>query len=163
MAEFGPGSHGENTGFSILLAAVVPWAGRDHSPDRSTIGSILGQVLGLSTEWVKTLVACGAAGGISATFNAPLAGIFFAHEVILGRIFTRHFGFVVIASVISDAVAHAFLGNQQSFAVPNYTLSTNWELVLYFILGAAALHRVFLCWFLYKLEDVFEGLKIPKM
>lgn len=62
----------------------------------STIGSILGQRLGLPAEWIKTLVACGATGGISATFNAPIAGIFFAHEVILGRIFTRHFSFVVI-------------------------------------------------------------------
>ena len=128
----------------------------------STIGSVLGQTLGLSTEWVKTLVACGAAGGISATFNAPLAGIFFAHEVILGRIFTRHFGFVVISSVISDAIAHAFLGNQQSFAVPNYTLNTSWELVLYFLLGAGcALIAVGFTWFLYKLEDIFDGLKVP--
>ena len=128
----------------------------------STVGSILGQWLGLSTEWVKTLVACGAAGGISATFNAPLAGIFFAHEVILGRIFTRHFGFVVISSVVSDAIAHAFLGNLQSFTVPNYTLNTNWELALYFLMGAGcALVGVGFTWLLYKMEDIFEGLKVP--
>jgi chloride channel protein, CIC family len=128
----------------------------------STIGSIIGQILKLNTEWVKTLVACGAAGGISATFNAPLAGVFFAHEVILGRIFTRHFGFVVISSVVSDAVAHALLGNTQSFAVPNYTLNTNWELGLYFLLGAAcALVAVVFVWLLYKMEDLFDALKVP--
>ncbi len=128
----------------------------------STIGSILGQSIGLSTEWVKTLVACGAAGGISATFNAPLAGIFFAHEVILGRIFTRHFGFVVISSVVSDAVAHAFLGDLQSFTVPNYTLNTNWELALYFLLGAGcAMVALAFTWLLYKLEDIFDGLRVP--
>jgi CIC family chloride channel protein len=130
----------------------------------STFGSMLGQVLGLSTEWVKTLVACGAAGGISATFNAPLAGIFFAHEIILGRIFTRHFGFVVISSVIADAIAHAFLGNQQSFAVPSYTLNTNWELAIYFALGAAcAIVAVAFVWVLYKAEDIFERLNIPEI
>jgi CIC family chloride channel protein len=128
----------------------------------STTGSILGQRLGLSAEWVKTLVACGAAGGISATFNAPIAGIFFAHEVILGRIFTRHFGFVVISSVIADAIAHAFLGNLQSFSVPSYTLETNWELGLYFLLGAAcALVAVIFIRFLYKMEDIFEAVRMP--
>jgi CIC family chloride channel protein len=128
----------------------------------STIGSILGQWLGLSTEWVKTLVACGAAGGISATFNAPLAGIFFAHEVILGRIFTRHFGFVVIASVLSDAVAHALLGDLQSFTVPIYTLHTNWELALYFLLGVGCAGvAVLFTWVLYKFEDLFQKIKIP--
>jgi CIC family chloride channel protein len=128
----------------------------------STTGSILGQRLGLPAEWVKTLVACGAAGGISATFNAPIAGIFFAHEVILGRIFTRHFGFVVISSVIADAIAHAFLGDLQSFSVPSYALETNWELGLYFLLGAAcALVAVIFIRFLYKMEDIFEAVKMP--
>lgn len=128
----------------------------------STIGSILGQRLNLSADWIKTLVACGAAGGISATFNAPLAGIFFAHEVILGRIFTSHFGFVVISSVISDVVAHVFLGNTQSFGVPSYALQTNWELVLYFVLGVGcALVAVIFMRFLYKLEDIFDAVKIP--
>jgi len=128
----------------------------------STIGSILGQRLGLPAEWIKTLVACGAAGGISATFNAPIAGIFFAHEVILGRIFTRHFGFVVIASVIADVIAHAFLGNLQSFSVPNYALQTNWELGLYFLMGAAcALVAIIFTRLLYKMEDIFDAVRLP--
>jgi CIC family chloride channel protein len=128
----------------------------------STIGSILGQRLNLSPEWIKTLVACGAAGGISATFNAPIAGIFFAHEVILGKIFTRHFGFVVITSVIADVIAHAFLSDLQSFSVPNYSLQTNWELVLYFLMGAGcALVATAFVRLLYKLEDTFDALKIP--
>jgi CIC family chloride channel protein len=128
----------------------------------STIGSFLGVKLHLSTEWIKTLVACGAGGGISATFNAPIAGIFFAHEVILGRIFTRHFGFVVIASVVSDVVAHAFLGNTQTFGVPSYALQTNWELLFYFLLGAGcALVAVVFTRLLYKLEDIFDAINIP--
>ncbi|HEX75695.1 MAG TPA: chloride channel protein [Dehalococcoidia bacterium] len=128
----------------------------------STIGSTLGQRLHLSQEWIKTLVACGAAGGISATFNAPIAGVFFAHEVILGRIFTRHFGFVVIGSVIASVIAHAFLGNLQSFSVPDYTLNSYWELVLYFILGAAcALIAVVFIRSLYKTEDIFDAIRIP--
>jgi CIC family chloride channel protein len=129
----------------------------------STIGSILGQRLYLSQEWIKTLVACGAAGGISATFNAPIAGVFFAHEIILGRILTRHFGFVVISSVIASVIAHAFLGNLQTFSVPAYTLNSYWELLLYFVLGAAcALIGVLFIRALYKTEDIFDAIKIPE-
>ncbi len=129
----------------------------------STIGSILGQRVYLSQDWIKSLVACGAAGGISATFNAPIAGVFFAHEVILGRIFTRHFGFVVISSVIASVIAHAFLGDLQSISVPKYTLNSFWELGLYFVLGAAcALVAVIFIRSLYRAEDIFSDIKIPE-
>ena len=56
----------------------------------SSIGSSLGQIFKLSGDKIKILVACGAGGGIAATFNAPLAGIFFALEVILRDYSTRH-------------------------------------------------------------------------
>lgn len=129
----------------------------------STVGSILGQRLLLSQEWIKTLVACGAGGGISATFNAPIAGVFFAHEVILGRMLTRHFGFVVISSVVAGVVAHAFLGDYQSFRVPAYTLNSYWELLLYFVLGVAcALIAVAFIRMLYKTEDVFAASNMPE-
>ena len=129
----------------------------------STVGSVLGQRLHLSQEWIKTLVACGAAGGISATFNAPIAGVFFAHEVILGRIFTRHFGFVVISSVVADVIAHSFLGNLQSFSVPSYSLHSPWELGLYFVLGiTCALVAVAFINTLYKTEDIFEAAGMPE-
>ena len=129
----------------------------------STVGSALGQHLHLSQEWIKTLVACGAAGGISATFNAPIAGVFFAHEVILGRIFTRHFGFVVISSVVADVIAHSFLGNLQSFSVPSYSLHSPWELGLYFVLGiTCALVAVAFINTLYRTEDIFEAAGMPE-
>jgi CIC family chloride channel protein len=111
---------------------------------------------------MKSLVACGAAAGISATFNAPIAGVFFAHEVILGRMFTRHFGFVVMSSVISDVIAHAFLGNLQSFNVPHYTLNSYSELGLYFIMGAAcAFVGVLFIKVIYKFEHLFDMIHIP--
>ncbi len=128
----------------------------------ATLGSILGQRLQLPQEWIKSLVACGAAAGISATFNAPIAGVFFAHEVILGRIFTRHFGFVVMSSVLSDVIAHAFLGDLQSFNVPHYTLNSYGELGLYFALGVAcAVVGVLFIRVIYKFERLFEIIRIP--
>ena len=128
----------------------------------STLGSTIGQWLRLPQDWVKTLVACGAAGGISATFNAPIAGVFFAHEVILGRILTRHFGFVVISSVIASVIAHILLGEHQTFAAPAYILSSYWELGLYFILGIfSAFIAIAFMRSLYKIEDWFDKWRIP--
>ncbi len=76
----------------------------------SALGSIVGQVLKLSEDRVRTLVACGAAGGIAATFNAPIAGAVFALEVLLRRFGSVYFGAVVISAVTADVIAHYFEG-----------------------------------------------------
>jgi CIC family chloride channel protein len=156
-------------GIEILASAICIGSGGSTGREGpivqigSSLGSTLGQRLRLPEEWIKTLVACGAAGGISATFNAPIAGVFFAHEVILGRVLTRHFGFVVISSIVAAVIAHALLGDKQTFMVPAYSLVNNWELLLYLLLGilAAAVATAFIR-SLYKLEDVFEGFKFPE-
>ena len=64
----------------------------------SAIGSTLGQWLNLSPERLKILVGCGAAAGIAATFNAPIAGAFFALEIILGSFAMNSFGPIIISS-----------------------------------------------------------------
>jgi CIC family chloride channel protein len=110
----------------------------------SALGSTIGQALKLSDERVRNLVACGAAGGIAATFNAPIAGSLFALEVILGQFHTVYFGAVVISAVTADVVAQIFEGGSRAFAVPEYTLVSPWELALYGALGLiAALGAVF--------------------
>jgi CIC family chloride channel protein len=128
----------------------------------SSLGSTIGQVLHLSEDWVRTLVACGAAGGISATFNAPIGGVFFAMEIILGRFVTPRFGFVVISSVVADFIGRAFLGSQASFGTVPYSLISYWELIPYAILGiTAGVVAVIFIRLLYKCEDLFEAWKIP--
>ncbi|MEA3442256.1 MAG: chloride channel protein [Chloroflexota bacterium] len=130
----------------------------------SSIGSSLAQWFRLPEDWVKTLVACGAAAGISATFNAPIGGIFFALEIILGRVLSPRLGFVVISSVVADLIAHIFLGDFRTFDMPvEYALNSYGELPLYILLGLlCALIAVLFTRSLYKIEDGFNALKLPE-
>jgi len=129
----------------------------------SALGSAVGQWFNLSDERTRNLVACGAAGGIAATFNAPIAGSIFALEVILGQLHAVYFGAVVISAVTADVVAHAFEGDLRAFAVPQYALVSPWELILYTVLGVlAALMAVLFTRALYFSEDMWEKLNFPE-
>ncbi|MFQ5879456.1 MAG: chloride channel protein [Dehalococcoidia bacterium] len=129
----------------------------------STIGSAVGQLARLPDDYVRLLVAAGAAGGISATFNAPIAGVFFALEVILRHFNVRNFGVVVLSSVVADAIARSRFGDQPAFLIPSYELESPLEFPLYALLGVlAALVALLFVWSLYKTEDLFDSAKLPE-
>ncbi len=104
----------------------------------SALGSVTGQLLRLSESQLRLLVACGAAGGISATFNAPIAGVFFALELILRNFETRSFGLVVLSSITADAIGRAAFGSHPFLTLPGFTFSSPLELLLYAGLGVLA-------------------------
>jgi CIC family chloride channel protein len=104
----------------------------------SALGSVAGQALRLPEAQLRLLVACGAAGGISATFNAPIAGVFFALELILRNFETRSFGLVVLSSVTADAIGRAAFGSHPFLTLPTFNFSSPLELVLYALLGVLA-------------------------
>jgi CIC family chloride channel protein len=121
----------------------------------SAIGSTVGQLLHLSDDRVRNLVACGTAGGIAATFNTPIAGALFALDVILGQFHATSFGAVVISAVTSDIVAQFFEGNNRAFIVPEYSLVSPWELVFYALRGVfAAIGAVIFTRSLYASKDL---------
>ena len=128
----------------------------------STLGSTAGQWARLSDEQIGMLVASGAAAGISATFNAPIAGSIFALEVILGRFSNHYLGMVVISSVSANVVSRVMLGENPAFIIPAYPLNSVWELPFYFVmailcaLGAVAFIRM-----LYKAEAIFDSWPVP--
>jgi CIC family chloride channel protein len=129
----------------------------------SALGSFVGQTLKLSEERVRTLVACGAAGGIAATFNAPIAGAVFALEVLLRRFGSVYFGAVVISAVTADVIAHYFEGDSRTFLTPEYTMQSPWELLLYTLMGfVAALAAVGFSRLLYFSEDIWNLIRIPE-
>jgi CIC family chloride channel protein len=129
----------------------------------SALGSTVGQLFRLSDDRVRNLVACGAAGGVAATFNAPIAGSVFALEVILGQFHATYFGAVVISAVVADVIAQVFEGDLRAFVVPDYILVSPWELLLYTLLGLlAALAAVGFTRLLYLSEDLWDRLRFPE-
>lgn len=104
----------------------------------SALGSTLGRGVRVPEPRVRVLVACGAAGGIAATFNAPLAGVFFAMELILADFTGQAFGMVVIASVTSSVIGRAALGDVPFLDLPVFTVQSPWEYLGFALLGVVA-------------------------
>jgi CIC family chloride channel protein len=128
----------------------------------AALGSTIGQWLHLSDSRIRNLVACGSAAGIAATFNAPIAGVVFAMEIILGELRLGDLGSVVIASVTSSTIARIFLGDRPAFTIPAYAMKTPWEIFLYVVLGVlSAFIAVGFTRMLYWFEDRFDEWRAP--
>ena len=104
----------------------------------AALGSTVGQALRVGPGRLRTLTGCGAAAGIAATFNAPIAGALFAVEIVLGDFGVPQFSPIVLASVAATVVSRSYLGNFPTFDIPSYSLEHPIELVSYVLLGAAA-------------------------
>jgi CIC family chloride channel protein len=124
----------------------------------SALGSTVGRLGRLSEPRMRVLVACGAAAGISATFNAPLAGVFFAMELILADFTSQAFGMVVIASVTSSVIGRAALGDVPFLELPSFSVQGPHEYLLFAALGLlAGLVGVLFTRILYAIEDLCDA------
>lgn len=127
------------------------------------IGSQIGQTSKVSGARMTVYIAAGCAGGIAGIFNAPLAGIFFASEIVLlGTFEISSFSALVIASAISTVVTRAWYGENPAFSIPAYHLVNPFvELPLYTLMAViAGLVAVFYVRIFYYIRDKYNALPI---
>ena len=101
----------------------------------ATLAALLTSLLNLPVAARRTILAAGVAGAVSASFNAPIAGVLFAHEVILGHYAPSAFVPIVIASVIATVISRLYFGDFPAFFIPEYQITSYWEVPAFVLLG----------------------------
>ncbi|MCP4185217.1 MAG: chloride channel protein [Hyphomicrobiales bacterium] len=110
----------------------------------------------------RTLLACGVASAVSASFNAPMAGVLFAHEVILGHYSMRAFVPIVISSVSGTIFSRLYFGSAAAFNIPEYQITSLWEFPAFVLLGLiCALVAVLFQFSVISTEYIARNIKIP--
>ena len=130
--------------FKSVAAALSIGGGASVGPEDpsvqigANIGSFFGQYLHLTEERIRLLVAAGAASAIAAAFNAPIAGVFFALEVILGNFATGSVGVVVLSAVMASVFTHAVEHSGPELGIRAYELGGPAQIPFYILLGITA-------------------------
>jgi len=106
-----------------------------HAYLGATASSLFGQLFRLPNNSIRTLVASGAAAGIAASFNTPLAGVIFALEVIMMEYALNSFVPVMLAAVVATALSNAVLGGEPAFIIPELHTTSIVELPVILVLG----------------------------
>ncbi|MFP4258317.1 MAG: chloride channel protein [Desulfovermiculus sp.] len=149
---------------SLLLAAGAS-VGREGPIVQigSSVGSSVAQLFDLSPELRRLCLACGAAAGISATFNAPITGAVFAMEIILLNIEVSYISHLVIASITGSVLSRIFWGNFPAFHVVDFQLENYLQIFGYLLLGLlAGLVSIVFVRAIYTVENIFNRLPLPQ-
>ncbi len=130
----------------MLAASVSLGSGASLGPEGPSVeiganfGMLFSVILNVSQERQRLLLGAGAAAGLAAGFNAPIAGVFFALEVVMGAtsFATSAVSVVLLAAVVAALIAQIGLGAQPAFDLPAYQVRSPLELPLYLGLGLGA-------------------------
>jgi CIC family chloride channel protein len=157
------------TGLAAAAASVVS-LGTGASVGRegpmihlgATLGSWLTRRLGLPPDFARRMLACGAAAGVAASFNAPIAGVIFAVEVVVGRYTLHTFAPIVVSSVVATVMSRIAFGEDPAFVVPEVSITSYWELPAFILVGlAGALMTVLLIRCVALFNAGFERIPVP--
>ncbi|MEG6615748.1 chloride channel protein [Peptococcaceae bacterium 1198_IL3148] len=122
------------------------------------IGSFVGQLTKIHPDLMRSLVACGAAGGVAATFNAPIGGVMFALEVILADFASGRLMMIIVSAVTASIVSSALFNDALAITVPQFSLHSPLELILYGMLGiAVGLFAVVFIKLFYRVDELFSA------
>ncbi|MBK5909878.1 hypothetical protein CCR85_00015 [Rhodothalassium salexigens] len=126
---------------SVLAAATALGTGASTGREGpmvhagATLASWIARRLHLSAGLTRTLLGCGAASAVAASFNAPIAGVLFALEVVVGHYTLHVWAPVVVAGVAGTVVTRAHLGDNPAFTVPPLEILSFWEFPAFLLLG----------------------------
>jgi len=128
----------------------------------ATAASVIATHLGLRRVQMRTLLGCGVASAVAASFNAPIAGVFFALEVVIGHYALNAFAPIVLASVVGTIVSRLYYGDYPAFIIPEYQLVSFWEFPAFLLLGlvcAGTAIAILRSWILAM--DLVEKITLP--
>jgi len=130
----------------------------------AAIASGLSQALHLSPAMMRTLVGCGVASAVAASFNAPIAGVLFALEVVIGHYALHAFAPIVVAGVAGTIVSRIHLGNFPAFTLPELHIASTWEFPAFALsgLGGAIVAIAFMEWIFVSSDLRRRWLKLPE-
>ena len=129
----------------------------------AAIGSAISGFFGLSPEMGRVYLACGAAAGIAATFNAPIAGTLFAVEIILFDVEIGFITYIVVSSVVASVISRLLYGDFPTFQITGFRFAHYGELIIFLLLGlAAGLVAIVFVKTIFKLDGFFDRLRLPE-
>lgn len=128
----------------------------------ASLAGWIGRRLHLSQALARTLLGCGVAAAVSASFNAPIAGALFATEVVIGQYALKTFAPVVVASVAGTALSHIHFGEVSAFLLGDNRITSFWEFPAFIGLGiVSAVAAIILMQSIFTAQYLATKINVP--